>query len=92
MRNGMEDTWANRHSGQGWELPSSLLQARHKQLSQAVAAGCLVWGGFAQHGPHVDETQRLSCSLPCGHKRHLHSLTRQQGRDSIHTTARCVRG
>ena len=61
----MEPTRADWHSGQGWQLPSSLFQARYEQLSQAVAAGCLVWVGFAQHGPHVDESQRLCCSLPC---------------------------
>ena len=59
-------TCAGRHSAKRRQLPSTLLQAGHEQLSQAVAAGSLVWACITQHGSHVDEGQRLSAGVnPC---------------------------
>ena len=57
-------TRAGLHSHQGWQVPSALLQARHQQLSHAVAA-CRIWAGLGHDGSHVQEGQRLRHSLIC---------------------------
>ena len=49
-------------------MPSTLFQARHQKLGQAVAAGSLIRAGMAQHGAHVSEGQLLNwICCPCKH-------------------------
>ena len=57
-------TWAGLDSREGGQVPGTLLQARHQQLRQPVAAGSLICAGLAQHDAHVDEAQ-LRLGWPC---------------------------